>query len=1179
MNFFTDPLAHDESFCELVETLRKRETPVTLHGAVQESVAHLVYSLHRETAETILLVTEDEGRAKTLVEDMNVLSEGCCEFYPYSEENYYPFRPIENAAEYQRLAVLRRLCDGEKFVAVTTIAALRRKISKPRWMKEHTRIVDLDTVLDLREMSQFLVESGYEKTSMVETNGQFSIRGGILDIYPVGYENPVRVDMYDDEIDSIKSFDTQTQRSIDRLERVEIFPARELILTPKQKRDVINGLKKDIEKYEANPPFNIDAEKAIEKYSRVLAFLEEDMPVSNTDLVVAYIKKTDSSSLLDYFDEDAILYTEDIARLYDGNTQRDRFRQEEWTRLFESGEIFPSQMDLSFSFQEILTRIKKRRVINGTLLLKRTRLLPAKSIHKITTKEAESYNRNLELFTESMSDLIHRGYKVVIFSSNEEESRLLSELLQEKNLISKIHTDANAPISSHQIHLYPANFTKGFEYPSIKMLFLTHREIYGVNRRGRRVKSRRRKRTAKDIINYADLNIGDYVVHENHGIGQYIGIEQIVVQDVTRDYLVISYRGNDKLYIPTEQMNLIQKYVAGQGVSPRVNKLGGTEWTKAKYRAKKAVNEIAQDLVDLYAKRAKQEGHAFSPDTPWQKEFEESFVYEETYSQLRSVAEIKKDMESIRPMDRLLCGDVGYGKTEVALRAAFKAVMDGKQVAFLVPTTILAQQHYNTMTDRFRDYPLKVEMISRFRTPMQQKKILQDTKKGFVDILVGTHRLLSKDLQFKDLGLLIVDEEQRFGVRHKEKLKSLKENIDVLTLSATPIPRTLQMGLVGIRDVSTLDEPPEERSPIITYVMEYDAGIVRDAINKEIDRGGQVYFVYNRVSNIETMAEKIQALVPSARIAIGHGQMQERELENVMLDFHEGKYDVLLCTTIIETGMDIQNVNTMIVYDAERLGLAQLYQLKGRIGRSDRSSYAYFTYEKGKSLSEISEKRLMAIRDFTEFGSGFKIAMRDLELRGAGNLLGESQHGHIDAVGYDFYVRLLEEAVLTAKGETAKVVNDISVDIVADGYIPDSYIRDQGQKIDMYKKIASMEVIEDYDEIIEELLDRFGDIPKPVVNIMDISIIKALAQASGFTSVKEIEDTIVFEYEDVNTFSLAKLKHLVETFDENIEFDLSKNPSLKMRIQKDKLKEATNLVYIIYCLQKDDNEEKTEEKK
>ena len=654
--------------------------------------------------------------------------------------------------------------------------------------------------------------------------------------------------------------------------------------------------------------------------------------------------------------------------------------------------------------------------------------------------------------------------------------------------------------------------------------------------------------------------MGDFVVHENHGIGEYRGIEQIDVDGIVKDHILILYKGNDKLYIPTDQMNLIQKYIGKDGYRPKLNKLGSSEWVKTKTRAKKVLDEIALDLVQLYAKRDKIRGFAFSEDTSWQKEFEDSFIYEETYSQLRAINEIKRDMEQFKPMDRLLCGDVGYGKTEVALRAAFKAMMDDKQVAFLVPTTILAQQHYNTARERIGDFPLEVEMISRFRSPLKQKEILKNVKNGKVNLLIGTHKLLSNKLEFKDLGLLIIDEEQRFGVKHKEALKKIKENIDVLSLSATPIPRTMQMSLVGIRDMSILDDAPEERVTIATFVLEYNDSVIREAIYKEINRGGQVYFVYNRIKDMDKMYVELSKLVPDARIAMAHSKLTNKELENIMYDFQEGEYDILLCTTIIETGMDIKNCNTMIIYDADKMGLSQLYQLKGRIGRSTRRAYAYFTYEKDKVLTEISEKRLMAIRDFSEFGSGFKIAMRDLELRGAGNILGESQSGHIETIGYEMYVRMLEESIRTVKGETLQIKNQTTIELSVDAYIPSSYIGDSNQKIDMYRKIAEISSREDFNEIYDELTDRFGDVPTTVLNVMNVSYLKSISTNLSFIKIIDRDKSVVFKFEQTNRDILELIGRISDKFFKRIAFNMNENAELIFNYEKNKLTESIEFV-------------------
>ncbi|MFR4763628.1 MAG: transcription-repair coupling factor, partial [Anaerococcus obesiensis] len=713
-------------------------------------------------------------------------------------------------------------------------------------------------------------------------------------------------------------------------------------------------------------------------------------------------------------------------------------------------------------------------IINSSSLLKINTIIKAKKIIELKSIEQENFNKNIENFIFNINSLIKNNEKAIIFASDKKSLESIKEIFNENN-IDNFSIGLDSDLSNTNIILTVNSLSRGYIFTDYKINVYSHRDIFGKDK-FKNKKTRKKPVSAKDIIKKSEIEIGDYVVHENNGIGIYKGISKIEVNNTKKDYFVIEYKGNDKVFVPVDQMDLVSKYIGNKGDKPKISSLGSNQWKKAKQRAKKAVDEIADDLVELYAKRSKAKGHAFSEDTTWQKEFEDSFIYEETDSQVRSINEIKDDMENIKPMDRLLCGDVGYGKTEVALRAAFKAIMDGYQVCFLVPTTILASQHYSTMKERFKDYPVECALLSRFVSKKEQDKNIKNLKSGKIDIIVGTHRLLSNDIKFKNLGLLIIDEEQRFGVRHKDKLKKLKENIDVLTLSATPIPRTLQLSLTGIRDMSTLDEPPERRLPVNTYVLEYDSSIIKRAIEKELDRDGQVYFVYNRVYNIEKIYNELVELIPDANIAIAHGQMSAKNLEKIMEDFVNGDIDILLATTIIETGMDIQNVNTIIVYDSDMMGLSQLYQLKGRIGRSSRSSYAYFTYAKGKVLTEIGEKRLKSIKDFSDFGSGYKIAMRDLELRGAGNILGESQSGQVEAIGYDLYVKFLQQAVNKASGKEFKSsdLNDVYIDLKVDAYIPESYIEDQGQKIEMYTRISRIETLEDYSFLVEDLIDRYG---------------------------------------------------------------------------------------------------------
>ncbi len=758
-----------------------------------------------------------------------------------------------------------------------------------------------------------------------------------------------------------------------------------------------------------------------------------------------------------------------------------------------------------------------------------------------------SYQGQLDFLIDDIQNKKKQGYKILILSGTRARGERLVKTLREREIESS-YKDTIEEIQFGEIVITFGNQLKGFEYPDLKLCVISDKDVFGEAKRKLKIRKKSKQKGIGKIKSFAELKPGDYVVHANHGIGIYKGIKQIEAAGHKRDYLDIVYDKGDKLYVPVDQLDLIQKYVGSEGKAPKINKLGGSEWQKAKAKARKSINEIAEDLVKLYAVRSTVKGYRFSKDTEWQKQFEDEFPYEETPDQLTALEEIKADMECDKPMDRLLCGDVGYGKTEVAVRAAFKSVMDGKQVAFLVPTTILAEQHYKNMKKRFSDFPIKIDMVSRFRTAKEQKHTLQRLKEGNVDILIGTHRLVSKDIQFKDLGLLIIDEEQRFGVKQKEKIKQLKKNVDVLTLSATPIPRTLHMSLTGVRDISVIETPPEERYPVQTYVVEQNDQLIRDAILREIGRNGQVYFVYNRVEDIERIADYIKKLVPEASIGIAHGQMAERELEREMMDFMSGEHNVLVCTTIIETGMDIQNVNTIIINDSDKMGLSQLYQLRGRVGRSNRIAYAYLLYTKDKILTEVAEKRLKALRDFTELGSGFKIAMRDLEIRGAGNMMGSSQHGHMASIGYDLYCRMLEDTIKLVKGEITKEPVETTVDIKVDAFILPNYIEDEIQKIEIYKKIASIENMDDYKEIEEELEDRYSNIPEAVRNLMDIAYIKSKAKTIFIEEIKETSKEIIFKFVAGDEEYIETFSRIMQSYRNNIILKFGNEPYFAVKI-------------------------------
>ena len=1158
MNFLIDFLKNNESYLDMISNLKSNNVPIYCNGLIKESLFHLIYSIFNEIPnKNLVLLVESEARANELCDELKNLIGDKVAVYPNFEIRFHNINSLETNLENHRIEIMNRLISNEKFIIITTASALSKKLSTPKFFKSHYIYIDENSEVNLNELTERLIKMHYDRVDFVEAKGQFSIRGSIFDIYPVNFKNPVRIELFGDDVDSIRSFDINSQRSVEKLQSVELIPAKEMVLSKADVDNILTGLKKDIEKLQKLKLFGKDIEKSTEKFYKIYDDLKMNYHISNMDLISPYIKKGSFSTLLDYLSQDSIVCTEDILKIYDRNLEIENLFHENVLFSIENAEILDSHKDILIPFEKILNRIKEFSIVNFTQLLKRTKIINPKSIVNLKTIETEVFNRKFDMLFQSLKYKLQRGYKIIIFAGSLEKANNLKEILNSENINCNIFEDLEFELKSSILGISTLILESGFEYPIQKILFLTHKEIYGTVKK---TSKKSKKKSKENLLDYTDLNVGDFVVHENHGIGEYRGIEQIDVDGIVKDHILILYKGNDKLYIPTDQMNLIQKYIGKDGYRPKLNKLGSSEWVKTKTRAKKVLDEIALDLVQLYAKRDKIRGFVFSEDTAWQKEFEDSFIYEETYSQLRAINEIKRDMEQFKPMDRLLCGDVGYGKTEVALRAAFKAMMDDKQVAFLVPTTILAQQHYNTARERIGDFPLEVEMISRFRSPLKQKEILKNVKNGKVNLLIGTHKLLSTKLEFKDLGLLIIDEEQRFGVKHKEALKKIKENIDVLSLSATPIPRTMQMSLVGIRDMSILDDAPEERVTIATFVLEYNDSVIREAIYKELNRGGQVYFVYNRIKDMDKMYIELSKLIPDARIAMAHSKLTNKELENIMYDFQEGEYDILLCTTIIETGMDIKNCNTMIIYDADKMGLSQLYQLKGRIGRSTRRAYAYFTYEKDKVLTEISEKRLMAIRDFSEFGSGFKIAMRDLELRGAGNILGESQSGHIETIGYEMYVRMLEESIRTVKGETLQIKNQTTIELSVDAYIPSSYIGDSNQKIDMYRKIAEISSREDFNEIYDELTDRFGDVPTTVLNVMNVSYLKSISTNLSFIKIIDRDKSVVFKFEQTNREILELIGRISDKFFKRIAFNMNENAELIFNYEKNKLTESIEFV-------------------
>ncbi|MBS4534681.1 transcription-repair coupling factor [Clostridium sp. D2Q-14] len=1147
MNIFIDQLKNLHSYNQIIKGIEEKISPISLHGLSKENISHIAYAVKEDINNQILIITYDELRAKSIMEDLTLFSQNDSELYPSRQLVFYDFDAVSHTISNQRLRVLDRLVNEEKIIVVASIESILNKVMKKNLFEKYRKVIKFGEDINLEDVIRSLVIQGYESVDMIEGHGQFSVRGGIIDFFPITNDNPYRIELFDNEVDSIRTFDIKDQRSISNYDTAEITPAKEILIEENLRGSMVDNIKKELKKVIGNFKKNNEekyAEKIEDKFSSYIDRIQNGLNIDNMDIILPYMNK-ELSNIIEYMTKDAVVLLDEPNRIDDSVTNLNNEFINKYSELYSTGEVLKSHQKIYIPYEDMIEVFKSKNILTVTGLLKNNVNFKPQKIINILTKGVQAFHNKIDILENELKDLKYKGYKIIILSGVEDRGRRLSKNLMDRGIECIYSETYDTNIKSSQVVILPGTISAGFEYPRIKYIIISDKEIFGTIKRKRKVKS---KKNQRKIISFRDLKIGDFVVHENHGIGKYVGMEQLNVQGVKKDYLSVKYSGRDRLYIPVDQIDLIQKYMGSDAGKPKVSKLGSGEWSRTKKRVKKAIEDMAMDLLELYARRSTVKGYSFSKDQPWQKQFEDTFPYEETEDQLKCIEDIKKDMEKIRPMDRLLCGDVGYGKTEVALRAAFKASLDGKQVAILVPTTILAQQHYNTIIERFSDFPINAEMLSRFRTPNHQKKIINELKSGNIDIIVGTHRLLSKDIKFNNLGLLIVDEEQRFGVKHKESIKQIKESVDVLTLTATPIPRTLHMSLIGARDMSTIEEPPEERYPIQTYVVEYNENMVREAIIKEINRNGQVYFVYNRVKGIKKMATHIKELIPEARIAVGHGQMSERELEKVMLDFMNGEYDVLVCTTIIETGLDISNVNTMIIHDADKMGLSQLYQLRGRVGRSNRIAFAYFTYKKDKVLSEVAEKRLKAIKEFTEFGSGFKIAMRDLEIRGAGNLLGSEQHGHMTAIGYDLYVKYLEDAVKKLKGETQVENVETIIEINVDGYIPDKYISNEEQKIQMYKKISSVESKEEYRDLLEEIIDRYGDVPKPVDNLLRIGYIKSLANKLMFTNISQKNDTLVLEFHKINSITPEIINILYDSFGRNMTFDLSKTPALKYKL-------------------------------
>lgn len=1147
-----EPLINSSEFLEIKSCIDRNKHPIDIEGLSESGRAYLIDGIYESTNRPIAIITHSDMDAKNLYEDLNLYLSNVY-YFPAKEVVFYNIDAISGDLRWARLRVIKEILAGNKNIIVTSIEALASRYTPRELFINHSLELSINDEVDFKHISSVLVEGGYERVEMVEGKGEFSLRGGLLDVFPADSAYPYRIELFGDEIDSIRTFNTESQRSIEKVERISIFPAKEIVIDEDIIKRAIENIKSEL-KETSDSNKDKDREKKLRvTIGKNLESLEQTNTFETIDSYLPFFYEK-SESLFDYLNEYLFILDEKVRAFGKLDSTYLEFN-ENYSVFLQRGDILPSQGKILMEREELIDTLEEKVSITLSEIAKNSNYLrPMKNIN-INAAVLHHYQGQLDFLIEDILKKKKEGYRTIILSGTRVRGERLVDTLRDRGIESS-YKDVVDSIALGEVVITFGNLIKGFECPEYKVCVISDKEVFGEAKR-KLSKSKSKSKGVSKIKSFAELKPGDYVVHVNHGIGVYKGIKQIEVGGHKRDYLDIIYDKGDKLYVPVDQLDLVQKYIGSEGKSPRVNKLGGTEWQKAKSKVRKSINEIAEDLVKLYATRTTVKGHKFSSDTQWQRQFEDEFPFQETQDQLTSIEEIKKDMESDKPMDRLLCGDVGYGKTEVAVRAAFKSVMEGKQVAFLVPTTILAEQHYKNMKKRFSDFPIKIDMISRFRTAKEQKATLQAVKEGNVDILVGTHRLVSKDIMFKDLGLLIVDEEQRFGVTQKEKIKNIKKNVDVLTLSATPIPRTLHMSLTGVRDISVIETPPEERYPIQTYVVEQNDQLIRDAIMREIGRGGQVYFVYNRVEDIDRIANYVRNLVPESKVGVAHGQMTERQLEKEMFDFMSNEYNVLVCTTIIETGIDIQNVNTIIVYDSDKMGLSQLYQLRGRVGRSNRIAYAYLLYTKDKVLTEVAEKRLKALKDFTELGSGFKIAMRDLEIRGAGNMMGSSQHGHMATIGYDLYCRMLEDTVKLIKGEIDKEPTETTVDLKVDAYIPSLYIEDEIQKIEVYKKIAAIESLDEYRDIKEELEDRYSEVPDAVYNLMDIAYIKSRAKMLSIEEIKETTNEVIFKFEAGNREYEKIFKTLMDDYKESILLRFGENPSF---IFKEKEQKKENML-------------------
>ena len=1168
-DFLFAPLRGWEPFEALLANAREGKV-VTAFGMAETQKTHLAAALARESGRPALFVVATEAQAARCFDDLNCfLGEGVY-LLPAREGSLFYAAAASRDVLHRRVEVLFALLNGKPKAVVVSAESLQYRLTQPQSFLSLCIHLAVGDCMPMQDVLQRLVRAGYERVEKVETKGEFAVRGGIMDVFPPCMAAPVRIEWFDDEVDSIRSFDASTQRSLQSLNAAALSPAAELTFAPGEEAEAAARLSAALEdslRRKPSQPAAYDElfaqapaelgeklqnalrpsspeEKLRNRISRSVEGLISEGSFPNMEAYVSVLCPN-TCTVADWMENPIVFLDEP-----------DKLRETCENRSFEFGEAFKTalsqrealaqQATTLFDGAQLLTALSAHGAVTLCSFLRTMGGLHPDAVVKVDGVGTTAYQNQFQELERDLSAWRKDGWRIALLSGGEARGERLLRTLTELGVPARLDAQAQQPLQVGETAVYPLSLSHGFLYPQLKFAVISDADLYGAA-----YKKRRTRRTSGERIEaFTELAVGDYVVHEEHGVGVYRGTVRLQSEGRWRDYLFIQYQGNDKLYVPTDQMDRVQKFIGGDGAPPKINRLGGSEWQKQKQKVKQSIRKMAFDLVKLYAERRASSGFAFSPDGPWQRQFEDNFPYEETPDQLQAVEEIKKDMEAPTVMDRLLCGDVGYGKTEAARSAAFKAIADGKQVAILVPTTVLAQQHYNTIQKRFQGFPVRYEMLSRFRTPQEQADILHRLAEGKIDLIVGTHKLLSKNVVFFDLGLLIIDEEQRFGVQHKETIKNLRKNVDVLSLSATPIPRTLHMSMVGIRDMSLLETPPEERFPVQTYVVEYSQGLVRDALLRELQRGGQAYVLYNHVDRIERFYESLRALVPEARIGIGPGQMRENALEDTMLDFYQGKYDVLLCTTIIESGLDIPNCNTLIVCEADHFGLSQLYQLRGRVGRSNRLAYAYFTVQPDKVLSETAEKRLRALREFTSFGSGFRIALRDLEIRGAGNVLGAEQHGFLSAVGYDMYCKLMEETVREVRGEVGETVEgaqETRVEYPVDAYLPAEYVPSDAQRIALYKRIAAIGDEGQRADVLEEIIDRYGDPPPQVDLLLDIAQLKTMCNRLGVDLVSYSPGQVKMRFAPTAKPDMQKLFPAVMMADKRLTFSAKQPSSLLLR--------------------------------